>query len=167
MNIYPLTLFYDSNCPICRFDIDSLQVRNQADLLRFVDITAADFDPSRYGLTLRDFEAEVRAQCADGRMVSGMETVRLACQAAGLSWLVAPSAWGVLRRPADTLYKAFARNRHWLGRHFGWLFDSLVARQVKKRAARQCENGACSINTQGRSEQSCPSETLQSKSPSR
>ncbi len=147
MNTYPLTLFYDSNCPICRFDVANLQARNQAGLLRFVDITTADFDPSRYGLTLRDFESAVRAQCADGRMVAGMETVRLACRAAGLSWLVAPSAWGILRRPADALYTAFARNRLGIGRRFGWLFDHLVARQAKKQAAR-CKDGVCSIDTQ-------------------
>jgi predicted DCC family thiol-disulfide oxidoreductase YuxK len=146
MTYYPMTMFHDDNCPVCRFDIGNLKAHNQDGKLRFIDIADPDFYPAKYGMTLRDFEVQIRAQCADGRMVTGMEVFRLAYQAAGFGWVVAPANWCILRRPADALYRAFARNRHGIGRYFGCFFDALAARQAARRAV-QCKNGVCSINT--------------------
>ncbi len=142
MSNYPMTLFHDGNCPICRFDIGNLQAHNQNGQLGFLDIADPAFDPSRYGMTLRDFQQEIHARCADGRMVRGMEVFRLAYPAVGLAWVVAPASWGLLRRPADALYRLFARHRLGMGRHLGWLFDYLGAKQAARRGL-ACKGGVC------------------------
>lgn len=142
---YPMTVFHDGNCPVCRFDIENLRARNRDGRLRFVDIADAGFEPFRYGLTQRDFAAEIRAQCADGRMIAGVEVFYLAYRAVGLGWIVAPVGRGVLRRAAEAAYRAFARKRGWIGRRFGGVFDYLAARQAARRAVR-CKDGVCSVD---------------------
>ena len=48
-DIYPLTLLYDGDCAICRFEIAWLKRRDHRGRLRFVDIAAADLDARRWG----------------------------------------------------------------------------------------------------------------------
>jgi predicted DCC family thiol-disulfide oxidoreductase YuxK len=40
---YPLTLFYDADCPVCSLEMDHLRARNDAGKLRFVDIAVPGF----------------------------------------------------------------------------------------------------------------------------
>lgn len=143
-NHYPMTIFHDGNCPICRFDMDNLKARNHEEKLAFIDVAAPEFDPTAYGMSQTDFITEIHAQCADGRFVKGMEVFRLAYRAVGLGWAVAPASWGPLRQPANALYRLFARNRGKIGKHFGWIFESLAACQARKRAT-QCNNGSCTL----------------------
>jgi len=64
MNDYPLTLFFDGGCSICRFDIANSQRAHQEGLLRFVDITEPGFDPAVHGRTAGGFPR--RMACAKG-----------------------------------------------------------------------------------------------------
>lgn len=144
MSTYPLTIFHDGNCPVCRLDVANLKARNSDGRLRFVDIAGPAFDPAPYGLSLAEFGAQIRGQCADGRMLTGMDVFRLAYRAAGLGWVVAASDWHLLRGLADRLYRRFARHRHWIGRHFGGALETLAAWQANRRAIR-CRNGVCGL----------------------
>lgn len=144
MNEYPMTIFHDGNCPICRLDIANLQSRNDEGRLRFIDIAAPDFDPTPYGLTQEEFVAQIRAQLPDGTLITGMEVFRRAYRAVGLGWIVAPANWGPLKAPADALYRFFARHRPTISRRFGNLFEALAACQAERRA-RACRSGQCSV----------------------
>lgn len=143
MNDYPLTLFHDGDCPICRFDIANLKARNQAGQLRFVDLADPKFDPSAYDKSLDELRAQIHAQRPDGSFAIGMEVFRLAYRAVGLGWVVAPAQWRPLRGPADALYLWFARHRSWLSRRLGLIFDTLSAWQASRRISR-CRDGTCS-----------------------
>ena len=144
-NIYPLTIFHDGDCPICRFEVANLQHHNQANTLQFIDITSPGFNPAHYGMTHEDFSAQIQAQCADGTFVSGVKVFQLAYRAVGLGWVVAPTHWKALAYPTHLLYRLFARNRNGIGRHFGWFFEYLTARITEKNI-RQCRTESCSIN---------------------
>jgi len=144
MNEYPMTIFHDGNCPICRFDIENLRSRNDKGRLRFIDIAAPDFDPAAYGMTQEAFAAQIRAQLPDGTLITGMEVFRRAYRAVGLGWIIAPATWGPLKAPADALYRFFARHRPMISRRFGSLFEALAACQAARRA-RACRSGQCSI----------------------
>ena len=146
MNDYPLTLFFDGGCAICRFDIANLSARNQEGLLRFVDITEPGFDPAVHGRTLEDFHARMHAQKANGDFVTGLEVFRLATRAVGVGWIAAPSGWRLLKWPMDRVYDLFARHRRSLSCRVGFVFDTLVAWQAQRRAS-ACRRGACSIPT--------------------
>ncbi|MCC6740844.1 MAG: DUF393 domain-containing protein [Planctomycetia bacterium] len=115
----PFKLLYDSLCPICRTEVRWLQMWNRRGLLTFEDISAPGFDPARYGLTLDAVMGVMHGVHADGRVVTKVEAFRAAYRAVGLGWLLAPTAWPVLRPVCDWLYEVFARNRLRLGRLLG------------------------------------------------
>ena len=143
MSAYPLTLFHDGNCPICRAEVAMLQARDSRRQLRFVDIAADDFDPAVTGRTRDVLQAQLHALRADGQMVTGVESFRLAYRAVGLDRIVAPLVWPPLRPLTDRLYGLFARHRHTLSRTLGWAFDGFAARQAHRRSA-AC-HGRCAI----------------------
>lgn len=142
---YPLTILHDGQCPICELDMNNLKARNHDGRLRFIDISAADFDPVTVGRTAAVLRAEIHAMRADGQLVSGMEVFRLAYRAVGLGWVTAASGWPVLRPFADLAYRAFAVLRPALSARFRPLFEHLLARQALRRS-RACHNGTCRLS---------------------
>lgn len=147
MQDYPLTLFHDGNCPVCRVDVANLKAHNHEGKLRFIDIAQPDFDAAAYGKTQDELLAEIHAQRPDGSFVKGMETFRLAYRGVGLGWVLAPADWGLLREPANAAYRLFARHRPWISRRFGFVFagiETVLARRAARRAT-QCHDGYCSL----------------------
>lgn len=92
------------------------------------DITAADFDPMKYGASMQELMGQIHGVLPDGTLVKGMEVFRRAYEAVGLGWLPAPTRWPILRSFSDAAYAWFARNRLRLTRRTG-----------------QCEYGRCRI----------------------
>ena len=119
MNDWRFKLLYDGQCPFCRLEARWLQRRNKHGYLVFEDITALDFDPSRYGVTREDLMGVMHGVFPDGRIVRKVEAFRQAYRVVGLGWLLAPTGWPGLRWLADGLYALFARHRVSLGRLFG------------------------------------------------
>lgn len=152
--IYPLTLLYDAACPVCALEMDHLRARNDAGRLAFVDISAPGFDPTPYGATLAQMDAEIHALAADGRLMKGVQVLRLAYEAVGLGWVMRPVGWGPLRGVSDVAYRLFARHRRTVSRVAAPLIDgvrALRARQMARRM-RRCAGGACTMdhNDEGR-----------------
>ena len=115
-NEIEFTLFYDAFCPICNREAAWLFKRNKRGRLGFQDINAGDFDPAHYGKTPAELMAEVHGIYPDGRLIKGMDVFRAAYGAVGLSWLVAPTGWPLLKPLFDLLYRLFAKYRLRLAR---------------------------------------------------
>lgn len=113
-----LTLLYDGLCPICNKEVAWLQRLNSAQKVAFQDINAADFNAAQYGVSYEQLMAEIHAQLADGQLIKGMPVFRALYQAVGLGWLLAPTAWPILKPLFDALYQSFAKHRSKIG---GWL----------------------------------------------
>ena len=139
---YPLTLLYDAACPVCALEMDWLRARDDAGRLVFVDIGAAGFDASAYGTTPAALDAEIHGICADGRVVVGMQTLRLAYAAVGRGGIAQITGVGPLKPLFDAGYRWFARHRHRISRGAAPLIDALRARRFKERRA-ACSAGAC------------------------
>lgn len=131
---FPFEFLYDGQCRICLFDVANLRRLNRHGRLIFVDITAPDFDASRYGQAPDDLMARIHGRRADGVMVEGPEVFRLALTAVGFGWLVAPTRWPGLRQATDAAYGWFARNRADLSRRYGGFFACLTP---------TCDNDIC------------------------
>ena len=133
---YPLTLFFDGRCPVCRAEMQSLRQRDAAGRLRFEDIRADGF-VLPHGTTLEHMLNTLHGRTAGDRLVVGVETLRLAYGAVGLGWLVAPTAWPLLRGASERAYLWFARHRFsmpaWLG---------LAALGGRSRRA-HCDDSTC------------------------
>lgn len=147
MNIYPLTIYYDGNCPVCAIEINMLRQRCEDGSLRFVDIHAPEFDPTPLGKPLEALNARIHAVRADSLVVEGPEVFALAYRAVGLDALADLISWAPLKPVIDWLYGRFARHRHRLGQWLGPCLERQSSHRMKRQ--RQTCSGQCS-----------PSETL-------
>jgi predicted DCC family thiol-disulfide oxidoreductase YuxK len=142
---YPLTVFYDAQCPVCSLEMDHLRERCTDGRLRFVDITAPGFDAAHHGLTMAALDAEIHAIRPDGSVLKGVEVLRLAYAAAGLGWVLRPTGWAPLRPAFDFGYRVFARHRRRISRAAAPLIDAVRAYRARRvaEAMRECRAGAC------------------------
>jgi len=128
---YPLTIFYDASCPVCALEMDQLGARDAAGRLVLVDMSAPGFDAGCHGLTHAKLDAAIHAVRPDGTVVRGMAVLRLAYAAAGLGWLLRPSAFGPLRPAFDAAYRVFARHRKSISRVLGPAIEAVRARRAR------------------------------------
>jgi predicted DCC family thiol-disulfide oxidoreductase YuxK len=143
--VYPLTLLYDANCPVCALEMDHLRSRNAAGRLVFVDIAAIDFDAAHFGTPWAELDAEIHAVCADGSVLRGMQVLRLAYAAVGLGWVLRPTGLAPLRPGFDWAYRLFARHRREISSIAAPLINAVRGRRARRLAARMasCHGGAC------------------------
>ena len=151
---FPLTLLYDGDCAVCKLEMEHLMTRNSAGLLRFVDIDAPGFNQTPYaaelaakGASAEAMHALIHAERPDGSFIIGIEALRLAYQAAGLNWVLAASAWPVVKPLSVWFYAWFARNRHWISRLCAGPINWLTRRRARATIARQaaCRDGRCDL----------------------
>jgi predicted DCC family thiol-disulfide oxidoreductase YuxK len=124
--IYPLEFLYDGNCPICVFDVMHLRRADRRGLLKFIDVTAPDFNAAEFGRSAEELLARIHARRADGVVIEGPEVFRLSWEAIGYRWLVAPTRWPGLASITEWAYRWFARNRMTLSRRLGGVFERLT-----------------------------------------
>jgi predicted DCC family thiol-disulfide oxidoreductase YuxK len=143
--VYPLTLLYDGRCGVCSLEMDHLRERNDAGQLAFVDIAEPGFDPARWGVTFAEVDALIHGVTPDGRVLRGVEVLRLAYAAVGLGWVMRPTGWGPLRPLADAGYRVFARHRRTISRVAAPLIDAVRGARARRRvdAMAACAAGAC------------------------
>ena len=130
---YPLTLLYDAACPVCSLEMDHLRERDTAGRLLFVNIAEPGFDPNRYGAPLADMNAVIHGIQPDGRLLRGVEVLRLAYAAVGLGWVVRPTGWPLLRPAFDLGYRLFARHRMRISAVLGPIIVAVRNRRAKRR----------------------------------
>ena len=150
MNNYPLTLLYDESCPLCKLEMDNLRARNTQDLLRFIDVSAPEFDDNNYLASKKEMMDIIHAIRPDGSMVKGIEVFRLAYGAVGLGWITAPTKLPVLKPFFDWAYVHVARNRYRLSSRFSGVLFKIAADRAAKRAlkqSQQCRDGFCDIKS--------------------
>lgn len=113
-----MTLLVDRSCPMCSREAAFLTRLDRHGRLAFEDTSAVDFAPEKFGIS-SDPNRMIHAVMADGTVIQGLEVFRQAYKQVGLGWLLAPTAWPVLRPIFDRAYLIFARNRKAIGRLFG------------------------------------------------
>jgi len=141
-SIYPLTLYYDSHCPLCLAEMQNLMLRNEQGKLIFTDIHAADFIPPT-GYSQKTLLERIHAKQADGQIIHSLEVFRRAYEAVGLGWVTSFTRWPLLGRFLDSFYPIFARHRHRIPKFISQgIFNYAARRALKNR----CDaNGSCSI----------------------
>lgn len=149
---YPLTIYYDSACPLCATEMRMLVALDVEGRLALSDCAAGRLDDAcrAAGLSSADLLAAIHARDADGRWLRGVDVFVAAYRAAGLTRLAAWFADRRLRPVWDRLYPWVARHRDRLSR-FGLqhLFRLVPHRRLAARASRAtagrdaCARGLC------------------------
>ena len=113
---YPLKVFYDGSCPLCRSKMEQYRLRGHEGRLVFVDVTAPEFDPVPYAVPMSDFMYELHAIDGSGNLYCGVDAFRAIWRA------LPPSTWyGLLgflislplvHSAAGLIYRAVAGTRH-------------------------------------------------------
>lgn len=148
---WPLTIYYDASCPLCREEMHALKAHDGAGRLQLLDASAPGFsDPwlAAAGIRREALMRLIHARDASGRWFVGVEVFELAYGAAGLHKVAALWAHPRLRPLWEALYPWVARLRQplsWLrlNRVYGWLVRRAAARA--QRQAQACGEGRCDL----------------------
>ncbi|MEE4086206.1 DUF393 domain-containing protein [Pseudomonas viridiflava] len=108
---WPLTLYFDGECPLCAREIKLLRAHAAPDRLHFVDISDEAFDPQAMGYTLEQMESVLHAKFDDGTWVTGLDATLWSWRAAGLGAWAAPLSWPAFRPLLNVAYRLFCRWR--------------------------------------------------------
>ena len=133
---YPLTVYYDASCPLCRAEVETLKARDRDDVLELVDCSTPGF-AAVGGVTQEAMMARIHARDAQGRWLRGLDVFAAIYAAAGLRFLARLYASAALRPLLDRVYPWIADHRQLLSRlGLPRLFD-LVRRD---RSGSACAN---------------------------
>lgn len=120
---FNFTIFVDGACPICSREAKLLMKRDKNKRIRFVDTSETGFDAAKFGIST-DPNRVIHGLMKDGTIVYGVEVFRQVYKELGLGWLLAPTAWPILKPIFDACYLVFAKNRIAIGRFFGRSCDT-------------------------------------------
>ncbi len=151
MNVqYPLTIFYDASCPLCRREIDLLRTFDTQQLLIMEDCSAPHYAGSD-GYTRQAMMELIHARDAAGQWLVGAPVFAAAYAATGFASIA--RLWGSRRlQPMwGVVYPWIARHRNALSQlgvvsAFTWTLNRLHARAAK-RAAQAVANAPCADKT--------------------
>jgi predicted DCC family thiol-disulfide oxidoreductase YuxK len=65
MKPYPLTVYFDGECPICRREIDLMKIFNRRERLQFIDFSTSSYRPTDHGLGQCDLGRVIHARWSD------------------------------------------------------------------------------------------------------
>jgi predicted DCC family thiol-disulfide oxidoreductase YuxK len=111
---YPLAVYYDASCPLCRTEIETLKARDVEDLLYLVDCSTGVI--AFQDVTREDMMARIHARDATGRWLRGIDVFAAVYRAAGLRILARIYASPRLRPLLDRVYPWIADHRQLLSR---------------------------------------------------
>jgi predicted DCC family thiol-disulfide oxidoreductase YuxK len=130
---WPLTLYFDGDCPLCAREIQLLRRRAPEDRLQLVDMSQDGFEAAALGFSHDQMQASLHARFADGRWVKGLDATLWAWRAAGLGTWAAPLTWRATRPLLSLAYRLFCRLRP----HLNWL--------PHPDGARRCRDDVCAV----------------------
>ena len=107
-----LTLFYDSQCPLCLAEMRQLHKHDLAGELAFVDLHDADIKQQIAGIDRQRAMQVLHARRADGAVIKGLDVTRAAWSIVGKHRWLAILRWPLVRPLADAAYRVFARHRY-------------------------------------------------------
>ena len=108
---YPLTVYFDGKCPICRREIDLMKMLNRKERLQFIDFSNSSYHPTDHGLNQCDLGRVIHACWSDGILITGVDVFREMWEAIGLGFLARLSRRPLINTLLVKAYAWFAKNR--------------------------------------------------------
>ncbi|MCJ8170196.1 thiol-disulfide oxidoreductase DCC family protein [Atopomonas sediminilitoris] len=134
MPAWPLTLYYDSHCPLCAREIAHLRQHASTERLVLADIHADNFEQPTDLPAGGDLSQRLHARFADGQWLEGFDATYWSWHAAGLGHWVKPLSWRWLKPFWRVSYRLFIILRP----HLAWLPHPDGQRQCAIDAQNTC-----------------------------
>ena len=149
---YPLRVYYDRSCPLCRSEMHALKQYDDRQRLELVDCSPPDFSDEIAREAGHERSAMMRlihARDADGKWLVGVPVFEAAYAATGILGIEKMWANPILKPFWNAIYPWVADHRMGLSRLglnriFGWM----VRRAAKKASLKSqaCAKGLCEID---------------------
>ena len=108
---YPLTVYFDGECPICRREIHLIKVFNRRECLQFIDFSTSAYRPTDHGLNQGDLGRVIHDRWSDGSIITGVEAFTEMWEAIGFGVLARLSRLPLINALLVKAYTWFAKNR--------------------------------------------------------
>lgn len=154
---WPLTVFYDHSCQLCRSEMHNIKARDHGDVLRLVDASdAAVLAQYQADRPQQDLMTLMHARDAAGIWYIGVDAFVVMYQATDMTWVGRVLSWPVVHAVAKAVYPSVARNRYRLpSRWLSGFFEasrqraqSRLAHAAKQEAhwqANRCQGASCAM----------------------
>lgn len=116
---YPLTVYYDASCPLCRKEMHALKQFDVQDRLKLQDCSTENFHDEfadKANISTADLLRLIHARDESGKWFIGVDVFVLAYRAAGIEAVAGFFTFRPLRPLLNRLYPFIARNRMVLSR---------------------------------------------------
>jgi predicted DCC family thiol-disulfide oxidoreductase YuxK len=156
---YPIIVYYDGACKLCRSEMNNIAARDHASRLVLIDCNTPSFDYAALGIAKVAMLNEIHARKADGTWLRGVDVFIAMYHAVNLGWVARAMAHPRVKPLAMAFYPWFVRNRYWLsqlGLHkimdvFAWRArtkmqaDQTLKQQAERAFANSaaCKSGVC------------------------
>lgn len=118
MNVeYPLTIYYDASCPICRSEMETIKESDADNKLILIDCSNSDLiTPASCPVSREDMMERIQAVDANGKWINSTDVFAAAYTAGGFNKL--GSLWGnkTLQPLFNRVYPLIADNRKLLSK---------------------------------------------------
>jgi predicted DCC family thiol-disulfide oxidoreductase YuxK len=110
-----VSVYFDGLCHLCSREIAHYQKMRGSARIRFVDISATDFNAPREGLDPQAVHRELHAKESDGTIRTGVDAfILIWSQLEALRWLVPVAKFGPVNFLLRQAYRVFAILRPYL-----------------------------------------------------
>ena len=113
MSAFPITVYYDASCALCRAEIDALKSRDAGERLRLVDCSGDDF-VAPDGFSRDTLMSRIHARDANGAWLRGIDVFAAVYEAGGFPRLARVYRSRLLRPLFDRAYPWIADHRRLL-----------------------------------------------------
>ncbi|WP_096086155.1 thiol-disulfide oxidoreductase DCC family protein [Agaribacterium haliotis] len=107
-----LTIFFDSQCPLCAIEINELKKRDTEQKLDFVDIFSKGFASDYKQIDKKQALRILHGLTADGQLLLGLDVSHRAWSLLGNARLTGFLRWRPIRPLSDAAYRFFAKHRY-------------------------------------------------------
>lgn len=134
---YPLTIFYDASCPICKSEMEAIKISDTQNNLNLIDCSPSTFDATNYAKDINqaDMMTCIHAQDATGAWLKGVDVFAAAYRITGFDFIANIWANKTLRPFTTRLYPWIANNRQLLSKTgLPFVFNTLIKKLAQNKA---------------------------------
>lgn len=132
---FPLTIYYDASCPLCRTEMETLKQADDTNQLILVDCSQTAMQlPDSCPVTRDALMSRIHAQDAMGSWITGVDVFAAAYTVTGFTKMGKLWSSRILRPLLSRAYPWVADHRQWLSKTpLPWIMHKLISRKVAKR----------------------------------